>query len=49
MLTSHTLNRGVLGPRAASTASRIARDAQCVILESGDIGDACDLIESLVC
>ncbi len=49
MLTSHTLNRGVLGERAATTASRIARDAQCVILESGDIAEACDLVESLVC
>lgn len=48
MLTSHTLNRGVLGERAALTASRIARDAQCVMLESGDIGEACDLVEALV-
>ena len=48
MLTSHTLNRGVLGERAAMTASRIARDAQCVMLESGDIGEACDLVEALV-
>ncbi len=48
MLTSHTLNRGVLGERAAATANRIARDAQCVILESGDIDEACDLVESLV-
>lgn len=49
MLASHTLNRGVLGERAATTASRIARDAQCVILESGDLSEACDLVESLVC
>ena len=49
MLTSHTLNRGVLGERVATTASLIARDAQCVILESGDIGEACDHVESLVC
>ena len=48
MLTAHTLNRGVLGERAAATASRIARDAKCVILESGDIGEACDLVELLV-
>ena len=49
MLTSHTLNRDVLGERAATTANRIVRDAQCVILESGDLGEACDLVESLVC
>ena len=48
MLTSHTLNREVLGERVATTTSRVARDAQCVILESGDIGEACDLVESLV-
>jgi HprK-related kinase A len=48
VLTSHTLNRAALGARAASTASRIARDARCYILDTGDIGGACDLIESLV-
>lgn len=48
MLTSHTLNRGVLGERTATTTSRIARDAQCVLLESGDLDAACDLVESLV-
>ena len=49
MLTTHTLNRDVLGGQVAVTASRVARDAQCVLLESGDIADACDLIESIVC
>ena len=49
MLTAHTLNRDVLGGQVAATASRITRDAQCVVLDSGDIGDACDLIESIVC
>jgi hypothetical protein len=49
MLASHTLNRDVLGGQVAATASRIVRDAQCVILESGDIEDACDLVESIVC
>lgn len=48
MLTSHTLNRGELGERAASAATRIARDAQCLLLESGEIGAACDLIEAVV-
>ena len=48
MLTSHTLNRDVLGEQVATTASRIAREAQCIILESGDIVEACDLVESLV-
>lgn len=48
MLTSHTLNRDVLGERVATTINRIACDAQCVTLESGDLDKACDLVESLV-
>jgi len=49
MLAAHTLNRDVLGEQVAATASRVTRDAQCVVLDSGDLGDACDLIESIVC
>ncbi len=49
MLASHTLNRDVLGGQVAATASHIVRDARCVVLESGDIEDACDLVESIVC
>jgi HprK-related kinase A len=48
MLTAQVLNRAALGTGAASTAIRIARGARCTILETGDIGGACNLVESLV-
>lgn len=48
MLASHTLNRHLLGARAASIASDLARGARCAGLESGDIERACNLLERLV-
>lgn len=48
MLTAHTLNRGRLGARAATLAARVTRQAGCAVLETGDIGETCDLIETVV-
>ncbi|MHC4416227.1 MAG: hypothetical protein ACYS0G_13175 [Planctomycetota bacterium] len=47
-LAGQTLNRNVFGDRVVPILGRVVRNARCFGLESGRIGDTCDLIESIV-
>ncbi len=48
MLAANAFNRTAHSPNAMSILSDVVRDAVCVSLESGDINQSCDLLESLV-
>lgn len=46
LLAANAFNRNVFGERTVSIVSRVVREARCVGLETGDLEDTCDLIES---
>lgn len=46
MLAANAFNRNVFRERTVSILSRVVREARCVRLETGDLEDTCDLIES---
>ncbi len=46
LLAANAFNRNVFRERTVSILSRVVREARCVRLDTGDLRDTCDLIES---